>query len=90
MNFYFFFALVLFLIIGFAFAKWYYKRKIILFRSGDLIQERSLFGKSRTATLSKFDEERLSYIPDNGFDLIHRRWYWFYLIKNISFNERMK
>ncbi|KAA5542376.1 hypothetical protein [Adhaeribacter rhizoryzae] len=74
----------------FALARWHYKRKIILFRSGDIIQERKLFGKMRSGTLSKFDEDRISYIPDNGFDLVQRKWYWFYLITNISFNQRTK
>ena len=82
--------ILLVLITGFAFAKWYYKRKIILFRSGDLIQERQLFGRTRAGTLSKFDEDQLSYIPENGFDLVHRKWYWFYFIRNISFIERTK
>jgi hypothetical protein len=87
---YFLASLALVLLAGFVLAKWYYTRKITRFRSGDLIQERKLFGGIRSGTLSKFDGEKLSYIPDNGYDLVHRKWYWIYLIKNISFNERVK
>ncbi|MDB5263268.1 MAG: hypothetical protein JWQ14_2551 [Adhaeribacter sp.] len=83
-----FFALFLILMVGLA--KWYYSRHIVLFRSGDLIQERRLFGGIRSGTLSKFDDNNLFYIPDNGFDLVQRKWYWFFLINNISFNERAK
>jgi hypothetical protein len=84
------FCFLVILIAAFALAKWYYTRQITLFRSGDLIQERKLFGGFRSGTLSKFDNDKLAYIPDNGYDLVQRNWYWFYLINNISFNERAK
>ena len=83
-------SLMLLLIVGLGLAKWYYAKQITFFRSGDLIEERKLFGGIRSGTLSKFDDNNLFYIPDNGFDLVQRKWYWFYLINNISFNERAK
>ena len=85
-----FIVISILLVISFCVAKWYYSRKIILFRSGDLIQERKIFGGIRAGTLSKFDDSNLFYIPENGLDLVQRKWYWFYLINNISFNERAK
>src|SRR5687767_10362786 len=65
-----------------------YIKTIKYFRSGDIIQVWKLTGKTRSGVLSRFDRNNIYFIPNNGYNIVQRKWYWFFLIDNVSREER--
>jgi len=65
-----------------------YNKAIRYFRSGDIIQIWKLTGKTRSGILSRFDSKNIYFIPNNGYNVVQRKWYWFFLMENVSLEER--
>jgi hypothetical protein len=83
-------ASILTLILLYRLARRHYIKTIKYFRSGDTIQVWKLTGKTRSGILSKYDSNNIYFIPNNGYNIVQRKWYWFFLMDNISLEEREK
>ncbi|GEO03412.1 hypothetical protein AAE02nite_10760 [Adhaeribacter aerolatus] len=81
-------ASVLLLLLLYWLAKRHYIKTIRYFRSGDIIQIWKLTGKTRSGILSRFDKNNIYFIPNNGYHIVQRKWYWFFFMENVSLEER--
>ena len=78
------------LLLVYRLAKRHYIKTIKYFRSGDIIQVWKLTGKTRSGILSRFDSRNIYFIPNNSYKIVQRKWYWFFLMENLSLEEREK
>ena len=81
-------AFLLALLLLYWLARRHYMQTIKYFRSGDIIQVWKLTGKTRSGILSRFDSNNIYFIPKNSYQIVQRKWYWFFLMENISQEER--
>jgi hypothetical protein len=78
------------LILLYRLAKRQYLKTIKYFRSGDIIHIWKITGKTRSGILSRFDSKNIYFIPNNGYQIVQWKWYWFFLMENRSLEERGK
>ena len=83
-------AMALALYLLYRLAKRQYLQTIKYFRSGDVIQIWKLTGKTRSGVLSKFDSKNIYFIPNNSYQIVQQKWYWFFLMENLSRAQRGK